>query len=119
MRLVTTIIVAALFTGCASAPTSTEIASADYGKRPDATQCEEIAGRAIKRQLKDPDSARFEFATPTPCYQSWRRVYGDLVYGYVVRGTVNAKNSFGGYTGGSQFEVLIRNGSAVQAHIYE
>ena len=46
------------------------------------------AENAVKSKLKDPDSAKFENIT---------------VYKNVACGTVNAKNSFGGYSGKTRF----------------
>lgn len=59
---------------------------------------------AVRRGLKDPDSARF----------GGMRAGRDPRDGStVVCGMVNAKNGFGGYTGSAPFQVRFRSGSAV------
>jgi hypothetical protein len=49
--------------------------------------------RAVAKQLKDPESARFEGV-----FTSTSADFGTVVCGYV-----NAKNAFGGYTGRKAF----------------
>ena len=61
------------------------------------------AERLVRAQLKDPESAKFSGVIMRP-------------NGLVICGYVNAKNSFGGYTGNKEFFtvgklVLINDGS--------
>lgn len=59
------------------------------------------------QNLKDPDSARFgRFSKPRKEY-----LYENSkpVYGYSVCAEINAKNSYGGYTGSQTYWFLIRN----------
>lgn len=54
---------------------------------------------AVKKGLKDPDSARFDGWTATEVSTSGAE--GDRHFS--ASGTVNAKNGFGGYTGGQPY----------------
>jgi hypothetical protein len=53
---------------------------------------------SIRSSLKDPDSAKFSWRTPF-VWGSYKPTIGRRSIGWVVCGTVNAKNSYGGYTG--------------------
>lgn len=66
--------------------------------------CEVNQGMAVDKgkdmiasTLKDPDSARFESV-----YMVEEKVAGDTHYGFLC-GSVNSKNSFGGFTGAKRF----------------
>ena len=65
----------------------------------------DVAKRAIVASLKDPESARFGSAT---FYQN------DTLGKKLVCIYVNAKNSFGGYTGMQPATVELRDGQAVR-----
>jgi hypothetical protein len=53
---------------------------------------------AIRRQLKDPDSAKFVW--PYGFVQGlWKTLYGQTHGGLITCGTLNAKNGYGGYNG--------------------
>lgn len=108
-----------LLTGCASAPTQQEIANADYGTPMSEDQCRRIAEQDIANQLKDPNSAQFR--DEQPCYKGWLSSAPLLgmkaAFGYVQKGEVNGKNSFGGYVGFSPYLVLIKNGQVVRSCI--
>ena len=93
--------------GISGCVTAEQLAAADYGQPPTNPR-----GRIIKyfkETLKDPESARIE--------------WGDLRRGYVVNGLVtgrgteyghiqivrvNAKNSFGAYTGWQTYYIMFR-----------
>jgi hypothetical protein len=103
-----------LVSGCASSiPSPEEIANGDYGAQPSQEECETIAERKIRSVLKDPNSAMFNHAI---CYRGYgpNAIILPLQFGYWQEGTVNAKNSYGGYTGGTGYKVLINNGRAVR-----
>lgn len=96
--------------GCASAPTEEEIANADYGEPVSYEDCAKVAKRFIANKMKDPESARF---TDFQCFRGWRgnvpMAGVQATYGYAFTGYVNAKNSFGGYTGYSEFGGVLRD----------
>lgn len=99
-----------MLVGCASAPTELEIQNANYGQEVDISTCIDVAQRFIRNKMKDPNSALF---TDVKCYQGWEGnvpiagVYA--TYGYRFVGNVNAKNSYGGYTGYSPFSGIVRD----------
>jgi len=65
--------------------------------------------------LKDPYSAHYTFV---PLGKTWWRVgllFGGKKYvGYGVNIFVNAKNSYGGYTGDEEYGFVIRNGVIIR-----
>jgi hypothetical protein len=108
-----------LLAGCASAPTQQEISHADYGQPMSQQQCLSISEAAIADQLKDPSSAQFR--NEAPCHTGWVSSVPILgmkaAFGYVQRGEVNGKNSFGGYVGFRPYLVLMKNGGVVRSCI--
>jgi hypothetical protein len=90
-----------LLAACAR-PSKEEIATADYGSFP--VDHEGVIRGHMARVLKDPYSAQYEFLN-TPSQGYWGRTFG-----YRVCARVNAKNSFGGYTGGKLYYFLLRDG---------
>jgi hypothetical protein len=77
---------------------------------------------AAKRDLRDPDSARFDgwaaskSATP-PAGAAYNPAAGDQYY--VSGGTVNAKNGFGGFTGPESYACdAIVSDSKVRARVH-
>lgn len=96
--------------GCAIPPTQQEIASADYGLYP--KDYEEIIKSYMNNILKDPMSAQYTFLGAPQI--AWT-AYGGKKFGYGTCVRINAKNSFGGYTGNQLSYFLIRNGSVVTA----
>lgn len=104
-----------LTNGCTTLPpppTSQEVASANYGDYPD--NYEEIVKNFISNQLIDPYSAVYSgWKGPT---KGWMVYIGGVIYGYSVCVDVNAKNRMGGYTGRSQWYILVRNG-IIQHHL--
>ncbi len=61
------------------------------------------AQAAVSQKLKDPGSAQYGKAFVAPASES-SETYANLRY---VCGDVNAKNSFGGYTGATRYKVLL------------
>ncbi|WP_395406253.1 hypothetical protein ACHMW6_06160 [Pseudoduganella sp. UC29_106] len=93
--------------GCASPPTTQELALADYGPAPKNYKVTVTAH--MQMLLKDPDSARYGFyIEPVKGYAGRQRVFG-----WATCVMINAKNSFGGYTGAQQYFFLIRNDKIV------
>ncbi len=100
---------------------------ADYGAYPD--NYREIIEAAMTGMLKDPDSARYSGFTQPKHDQVVEVQYPHrglildtsvapkktAIYGYAVCAAVNAKNSFGGYTGDKLYWFLIRNGQVVRS----
>lgn len=94
------VILTILLTGCAvrknnPLPSQSDIAYANYGTSKSSQDFEE----KIKQTLKDPYSAQVSCSQPK---KGWFRIKEQSFpneYGYVSICQVNAKNSFGAYTG--------------------
>lgn len=101
-------------TSCATMPTQQELASADYGRYPD--NYEQTIKTYLEPILKDPSSAQYRYLKGPE--KKWTRIVTQSNYGYRVCYMINAKNSFGGFTGYKTHYFLIRDGVVVQ-HVYE
>lgn len=119
VQIIAVLAAVGLLAGCASAPTQQEISHADYGQPMTQQQCLSISESAIANQLKDPNSAQFR--NEAPCHTGWVSSVPILgmkaAFGYVQRGEVNGKNSFGGYVGFRPYLVLMKNGAVVRSCI--
>ena len=100
---------------CASAPSREDIANADYGREITQSECEQIVKNSARTFLKDPSSAEYDFGQ---CYKSWVAnppiLGGGANFGYLMQANINAKNSFGGYTGATNYKFLIKNGIIIK-----
>lgn len=93
--------------GCVAPPTQQELTRADYGPKPESYQ---VAIKSyMDRVLKDPESARYEFLhSPVKGFSGNPRVFG-----WITCVDVNAKNSYGGYTGKQRHFFLLKRGSVL------
>lgn len=83
---------------------------ADYGKYPNNYQA--LIKEFMNSVLKDPGSAQYSnFSKPRKEHAIADR---RAIYGYSACVMVNAKNSFGGYTGAKQYWFFIHNGNVVR-----
>lgn len=109
----------AFFSGCATIdPNSPEIAAAaakaGFGEPPAATWQETIKD-FMELRLKDPSSAQYKFGTPEKGWITKPPISGgglDLT-GWMVAVAINAKNSYGGYTGYKDYRFLWRDGRII------
>jgi hypothetical protein len=105
--------------GCASAPNQQETANADYGRAMSPAECKTLAEQTISSKLKDPSSAQFR--NEQPCFKGWMSSVPVLgikaAFGYLQKGEVNGKNSFGGYVGFRPYMVLMKDGLVVRSCI--
>lgn len=84
--------------------------TADVGSEPKSYK--KLIEDAIRENLKDPDSARFyDFTSPRKEVMVENKKF---VYGYSACVFVNAKNSYGGYTGKKLYWAFIRNGRVLR-----
>jgi len=101
-----------LMVGCAPKPPSqVAISSADYGTLPNDYQ-QQIKNH-MASVLKDPESARYTFEPPFKGYSqdgSLSPTSGGVRYGQIVGVQVNAKNSYGGYTGNQLYVFMFSDG---------
>jgi len=103
LRLIIFISLSILIASCAMRPTPDQFAAADYGPYP--SNYENMIKEYYSKQLIDPYSAVFTFGRPQ---KAWNGLGGGL-FGWVVCGTMNAKNRFGGYVGAKHYYVLFVN----------
>ena len=109
------LVIAIMLSGCASAPTEEQLANADYGSYQSPEDCIRVAEEVIANSLKDPFSAIFRHSTCRTGYWSSVPIFGmPVAFGYTQSGTVNGKNSYGGYVGARSYRVLVKNGYAVR-----
>lgn len=109
-KVIALALIGAALSACATPPTAQQVASADYGPFPDSYQ--ETIKTYMASVLKDPDSARFDFSrTPVKAWYG----YGEKTFGWATCAGVNAKNSYGGYTGSQPSYFFMRNGYVQQA----
>lgn len=102
----------ALLAGCAAPPSREALAAADYGPYPE--NYESIVRSYVAGQLKDPESAQFQFLNmPAKGFYG----VGGAKYGYVVCARINAKNGFGGYAGPKVSYFMIRDGRLIDVSI--
>ena len=95
-----------LFTGCVTAD---QLAKADFGPQP--TNPQEQVIRYFEYYLKDPDSAKYQFRELTKGYIKDGLIMGGKIhYGWIQVVDVNAKNSFGAYTGYQRKYIFFENG---------
>lgn len=99
-----------LTTGCTTPPTPEQIANADYGEFPE--NHEDVVKRYYKNHLKDPDSALYQVISRPKKMMLGSRLETPR-YGFLVCTTLNAKNSYGAYTGYQTDALLIRNGAVI------
>jgi len=115
LKLPFVILTILLLGGCAGAFKRPD-PSADFGPPPQ--NYEQAIKDYFEVILKDPESARHRFGTPQKAYANEGLAYGGDVswYGWLVDVDVNAKNSFGGYTGGKPYMVFFK-GDRVIKHV--
>jgi len=95
-------------------PTREEIASLDYGPRPE--NYEKIVRDHLRTRLVEPDFAMIQFKTePRPLYQR-NTVLRDRQYGWAVCVMVNDKDRRGAYEGFYPMVLYIRGGKVVAAN---
>ena len=110
-------IVGLVLFGCVGPPSAKQLENADYGQPISTSDARNLASAWLNQNLKDPDSARIEWGQ---VYKSWFRdapaFGGRLYWGYSINAQVNAKNSFGGYTGLKPYRFMFRDG--VLEHVW-
>lgn len=101
--------------GCALGPTPQDIAGADYGAAIEQESAEARVKQYFNGTLKDPYSAQFQFSKVEKGYMIGSALEGKPLYaGYIMTANVNAKNSYGGYTGNQGYQFLFQKGLLVK-----
>lgn len=83
-----------------------DTANADYGPRPE--NYEELVKTWAEQNLKDPESARYNRISKPR--KEFMIASLKPFFGWSVCADINAKNSYGGYTGAQTYWFLIRDG---------
>ena len=94
--------------------TETEIRTVASGPYPD--NYKKLCEDAIRKQLKDPASAQFNFHETGPFMHQTKPEDGNIRYHWTVQVDVNAKNSLGGYTGFAPWFCDIYDGKVINAY---
>jgi len=116
MRAIVVFFAVFFLAGCASGPTPAEIAAIDYGHPIDQQVAERQAAAYLGRILKDPGSAHVSFGKVYQGYYTSAPIHGSKISaGYMIEAMVNAKNSYGGYTGAKPYRFLFRDGKLTNA----
>lgn len=90
---------------------SVDMSTADFGTYPE--NYEELIKSWATTALKDPESVRWgRMSKPR---REWMVVNLKPFFGYSVCADINAKNSYGGYTGTQTFWFLIRDGKIARS----
>ncbi|EAP1215536.1 hypothetical protein POI25_003917 [Salmonella enterica] len=99
-----------VLSGCAqyNRPSDIKIQNGDYGLAPTDTDKAEVES-FIRGNLVDPNSAMFKIDAPKKYWITDSK--GITHFGYFIGVLVNAKNSFGGYTGWQPEGIFYKNGS--------
>lgn len=98
----------ALFSG--GCVTQQNLATADFGPSP--ANAEEKTREYFNSALKDPESARIKFVGLHKAFSIDGLIIGGAKhYGWVQVVEVNAKNSYGGYTGSKLYYIFFEGGS--------
>lgn len=88
--------------------------NANYGTYPDNYQ--ELMKAWFQDNLKDPDSAKYSgYTNPIKEHAIENVNAKKVIYGYSACVYVNAKNSYGGYTGKKQYWFFFNNGKILRA----
>ena len=95
------------------------VSNADYGSFPKDFQAQ--IKSYMNTVLKDPDSAKYSNLTkPFKSYTIYKQniyqaaTHDNVYYGYSVCFSLNAKNSYGAYTGNSQYVAFFHNKKIVE-----
>lgn len=98
---------------CSSAPTSTEIDTADFGLDVSEEACLAVAKPFIREQMGDPETAVFQ---KLKCYRGWEgkvlAVGVEATYGHRFAGEVDSKGAIRRYTGFTPFSGIVRDEGA-------
>ena len=108
-RMLTTLVVLSLITGCNTMISRQERENAQYSPLPNDYQAR--IKDFMEGRLKDPYSAVYRFDTPRKGYWQNGLLYGGQKhFGFIVPVGINGKNSYGGYTGEQQFYFGLESG---------
>lgn len=114
MRNVVLLGITLMLTGCGAAykVDPAQINAVNAGAQPAKDTITAMAENQIRLRLKDPDSAQFRWPNGFVA-GAHQPLMEKPIYGWVTCGTVNAKNSYGGYTGPQAILIVVRESQIV------
>lgn len=113
IKYVLALVVTLCLSACATVktPAAGDMANADFGQPMTQAQVEEQVHIFFDATLKDPGSAQIMCGNFKTGWMKDRAIFAKTVtYGYRIDCQVNAKNSYGGYTGFKSYKFLARDG---------
>lgn len=118
LKIIILFIVLLGFTGCNTGiPSFEEQARADYGQSITNDNARQLAEGFFQQVLKDPTSAQYKWNKVHRGFFRAPLIMGaGVTYGYILYVSVNAKNSYGGYTGYSRYSFLFRDSRITQVY---
>ena len=112
LKILILVLAIAQLGACASTklyiPTSQNMENADFGTYPE--NYPELVKNHMESRLKDPESARYRFKDKPIKWYEPSETLETTVFNYQLVAYINAKNSYGGYAGESEYRFSIRNG---------
>jgi hypothetical protein len=102
-----------VISGCAYTPSNNELANADYGSQP--INIEGSIKDSLLTTLKDPDSLQIKnITTPKKDFfldpANFNTKFG---YGWHVCALINAKNTYGAYTGYKNYHFFFKDNKVI------
>ncbi len=98
--------------GCTKSPPLEEIAAGMSGITDMYTDYKDIVKNYTSRFLKDPYSAHYDFPYP-PHKMYVQDPFQGVFYGHCGTVSINAKNSFGAYTGTKVYQYVINHNQVI------
>lgn len=92
--------------GCTGSEPEVNVSKLDFGKPPNLKKESKRIIAYVRSKLKDPYSAKIEMNTYTPV-RAYITLWEKLEAGWVATVSVNAKNSYGAYTGTEYWKVFL------------
>ncbi len=100
--------------GCASPPSAEQVATAEYGTAISQLEAETAAKAYLRGIMKDPGSIQTGWAPVNKGFFTEAPLDGGRTYyGWQLIGSVNAKNSYGGYTGAREYRFVFHDGKII------
>ena len=115
--------VVASMSGCATYmnPTMSDVSQANYGPPVERDLAMRQAHAAMDVVLKDPESARWACAddVQTSWVHDLFTPKSSTFYGWGLSCSINAKNSYGGYTGAHDYQFFFRGDTLERVYSYK
>lgn len=100
-----------MISGCYTTVPYSQVQEADCGPIP--TDGREQINTWLAVNLKDYDSAKVVLSDPRKDYSNVAHGRNIISYGWTIDAEINAKNSFGGYTGFQKYQFFFYNANLI------